>query len=122
MLIVTPWRCRVPVKSSLVNWLPWSVLNISGRPYRQSASSRASTQNSAPSVFDSPRQHGTAHPVHDHHQVEEALGHRDVGDVRAPDLIDPLDRDPAEQVGVDLVGYRRLARVRPLVNRYQAGQ
>jgi hypothetical protein len=28
-----------------------------------------------------PRQHGTAHPVHDHHQVEEALGHRDVGDI-----------------------------------------
>src|SRR6266571_9509653 len=25
MLIVTPWRCRVPVKSSLVNWLTWGV-------------------------------------------------------------------------------------------------
>jgi hypothetical protein len=23
---------KVPVKSSLVNWLPWSVLKISGRP------------------------------------------------------------------------------------------
>ena len=31
-------------------------------------------------VRQPPRQHGTAHPVHDHHQVEEALGHRDVGD------------------------------------------
>jgi hypothetical protein len=40
-------------EASLVNWLPWSVLKISGRPYRKSASSRASTQNSAPSVFDS---------------------------------------------------------------------
>jgi hypothetical protein len=30
-----------------------SVLKISGRPYRKSASSKASTQNSAPSVFDS---------------------------------------------------------------------
>src|SRR5207248_7849025 len=109
MLIVTSCRSRVPVKSLLVNWLPWSVLKISGRPYWQSASSSASTQNSAPSVFDN-RHASTArlYPVHDHHQVEEALGHRDVGDVRAPDLIDPLDRDPAEQVGVDLVGHRRL--------------
>ena len=31
----------------------WSVLKISGRPWRASASSSASTQNSAPSVFDS---------------------------------------------------------------------
>jgi hypothetical protein len=31
MLIVIPWSFRVPVKSSLVNWLPWSVLKISGR-------------------------------------------------------------------------------------------
>src|SRR6266851_1876885 len=44
------------------------------------------------------------------------------GDVRAPDLIDPLDRDPAEQVGVDLVGRRRLAGVRSLVDRHQAGE
>src|SRR6266478_4951088 len=73
-------------------------------------------------VRQPPRQHGTAHPVHDHRQVEEALGHRDVGDVRAPDLIDPLDRDPAEQVGVDLVGHRWLARARSLVDRHQAGE
>jgi hypothetical protein len=73
-------------------------------------------------VRQPPRQHRTAHPVHDHHQVEEALGHRDVGDVRALDLIDPLDRDPSEQVGIDLVRRRRLACVRPLVDRRQAGE
>src|SRR6516225_8532265 len=53
MLIVIPWSFRVPVKSSLVNWLPWSVLKISGRPYWESASPSASIQKSAPSVFDS---------------------------------------------------------------------
>jgi hypothetical protein len=37
----------------------WSVLKISGRRYRESASSSASTQNSAPSVFDN-RQASTA--------------------------------------------------------------
>ncbi len=40
------------MKSELVNWLPWSVLKISGLPYRARASSRASTQNEASSVFD----------------------------------------------------------------------
>ena len=73
-------------------------------------------------VRQPPRQHRTAHPVHDHHQIEEAPGHRDVGDVRAPDLVDPLDRDPAEQVGIDLVRRCRLARVRSLVDRHQAGK
>src|ERR1700749_2751809 len=28
MLIMIPCRFRVPVKSSLVNWLPWSILKI----------------------------------------------------------------------------------------------
>lgn len=54
-------------------------------------------------VRQPPRQHRAAHPVHDHHQIEEAPGHRDVGVAGAPHLIDPRDRDPAEQVGVDLV-------------------
>ena len=111
------------MKSSLVNWLPWSVLKISGRPYRRERFlERLDAELRAERVRQPPRQHGTADPVHDHHQVEEAPGHRDVGDVRAPHLIDPLDRDPAEQVGVDLVRRCRLARIRPLVDRHQAGE
>ena len=39
ILIVIPWSFSVPAKSSLANWLPWSVLKISGRMYRESASS-----------------------------------------------------------------------------------
>ena len=80
------------------------------------------TELRAERVRQPPRQHGTAHPVHDHHQVEKAPGHRDVGDVRAPDLIDPLDRKPTQQVGVDLVVHRRRARVRSLVDRHQTGE
>jgi hypothetical protein len=34
------------VNSALLNWLPWSVLKISGVPYRAIASSSASRQNS----------------------------------------------------------------------------
>jgi hypothetical protein len=32
-----PWAFSTPVKSVLVNWLPWSVLKISGLPNRRSA-------------------------------------------------------------------------------------
>ena len=42
-----------------MNWLPWSVLKISGRPNRASASSSASMQNELSIVFDS-RQLSTA--------------------------------------------------------------
>ena len=43
-------------------------------------------------VGKAPGQHRAAHPVHDYDQVDKALGHRNVGDIGAPDLIDPLDR------------------------------
>src|SRR5512132_623028 len=42
-----PAATSVPVKAAPVNWLPWSVLKISGLPQRASASSNASTQNAA---------------------------------------------------------------------------
>ena len=46
MLILMPCCSKNPVKVSPVNWLPWSVLNISGLPFL-SVSSRASTQKLA---------------------------------------------------------------------------
>jgi hypothetical protein len=33
----TPAARSTPVKAALVNWLPWSVLKISGRPKRAKA-------------------------------------------------------------------------------------
>ena len=53
MLMATPAFNRTPVNSWLVNCEPWSVLKISGLPWRASASSRASTQNAASMVIDS---------------------------------------------------------------------
>ncbi|TWI18477.1 helix-turn-helix protein [Bradyrhizobium yuanmingense] len=50
--ILTPVAASVPMKAALVNWLPWSVLNISGRPKRAKASSSADTQNDVSIVFD----------------------------------------------------------------------
>jgi hypothetical protein len=55
----TPASISTPVKAELVNWLPWSVLKISGLPYRASASSSAAKQNQASIAFDS-RQERTA--------------------------------------------------------------
>ena len=67
------------------------------------------TKIGAKRVRQSPRQHRAADPVHNDHQIEKALGHRDIRNVRAPHLI--LDRDPAEQVRVDLMLRCRLAGV-----------
>ena len=52
MLIETPWFSSTLVKATLVNWLPWSVLKISGLPCLARASSSASTQKSASIVID----------------------------------------------------------------------
>ena len=51
MLIFTPASFSTPVNPSPVNWLPWSVLNISGLPYFANASANASTQKSASMVL-----------------------------------------------------------------------
>jgi hypothetical protein len=95
------------------------------------ASFSASRQNSASSVFEM-RQASTlrvnqstplgiccakACRAKDGHQIEEALAHGQVGDVGAPDLIGPIDPQPAQQVGIGLVPLRGLAGVGLLVDR-----
>jgi hypothetical protein len=80
---------------------------------------RLDTKIGAERVRQLPRQHRAADPVHDDHQIEKALGHRDIRNVRASHLIDPIDRDPAEQVRLDLVLRCRLAGVGALVDRHQ---
>src|SRR5258705_8246105 len=96
----TPAAASVPVKAVLVNWLPWSVLKMSGVPKRASASSSADTQNDTSIVFDS-RHASTARLAHltlslskgDHRdQVEKPAPDRNVGDVGRPYLVRPLDR------------------------------
>ncbi|KFB76002.1 MAG: hypothetical protein AW06_002927 [Candidatus Accumulibacter cognatus] len=42
-------------------------------------------------------------PVDHGEQVEKASAHRDVGDVRRPRLIGPLDREAAQEVGMDFI-------------------
>ena len=52
MLIATPRAFSASVNAWLVNWLPWSVLKISGCPYLVNASSSASTQNAVSMLID----------------------------------------------------------------------
>ena len=51
MLMVTASRLSTPVKISLVNCVPWSLLKTSGLPCSRKASSRQSTQNIASIVL-----------------------------------------------------------------------
>ena len=53
MLIRTFASVSIWVNDRLVNWLPWSVLKISGVPCRANASSSASVQNVTSIMFDS---------------------------------------------------------------------
>src|SRR5215212_2789294 len=55
-----------------------------------------------------PGENPAAEPVDDRGEVDEAARHRDVGDVHRPDLVGPGDRYVAQQVGIDLVTWRRL--------------
>jgi hypothetical protein len=52
MLIVMPCALSAPVNASEVNWQPWSLLKMSGRPKSCNACFRQSTQNPLSSVFD----------------------------------------------------------------------
>src|ERR671910_263734 len=61
-------------------------------------------------------------PVHDGDQVDEASGQRNVGDIAAPHLVDPVARQAAEQVGILGVLGRRLAGVGALIDGHQAHQ
>ena len=63
-------------------------------------------------VGNGPAQHLARCPVHHRAQVVVAAGHRHVGDVGAPDLIGPGDRQVPQQVGIFTVAVVRDAGAR----------
>jgi hypothetical protein len=71
-------------------------------------------------VGDASSQHLAAAPVHDGDQIEEALSHRQIGDVGAPDLVGPLHPQPTQKIGVGLVPLRGFAGVGFLVEWHQS--
>ena len=63
-------------------------------------------------VRQPPGQYPPSGPVHDRHQVQETLLHRDVTDVGGPHLVRPIDGHAPQQVGINLVLGMRAAGVR----------
>ena len=88
------------MKASLVNWLPWSVLKISGLPcLAEGLLERLDAEAGLHRDRHPMREHPPAEPVDDGGQIDEAARHRDVGDVHRPDLVGPLDRQPRSRYG-----------------------
>src|SRR6267142_3054611 len=56
-----------------------------------------------------PGQHIAAEPIHHRDQIDKPRLEADIGDIRTPDLIDPVYRDVAQQIRVNRVSGRRLA-------------
>lgn len=58
-------------------------------------------------------------PVHDCHEVEKPKLHKQVGDVRAPDLPRAFHPQTSQQIWIGLVPLPRLARIGFLVDRHE---
>ena len=58
-----------------------------GKRFLQCINARGSLQ----AVGQTPAQYFSGMPVHDRHQVQKSFAHGNVGDVCAPDLVDPIN-------------------------------
>jgi hypothetical protein len=55
-------------------------------------------------VGEPPGDHPAAGPIDSGHEIDEAPAHRDVGDVRGPDLVGPVDLQIPEQGAAQNLG------------------
>jgi hypothetical protein len=76
------------------------------------------TKVSLHTVGQSPTENFTAEPVHDRYQIQKPPSHGNVGNIHAPDLIWPINRQSPKQVRVDLVLGVFLAGVWRLIDRH----
>ena len=63
------------------------------------------------------RQNAPRKDIEDRREIDETASHRHVANVRRPDLVRPVDRHPTQQILINLVSGRRLARVGPAIDR-----
>jgi len=63
-------------------------------------------------VRQPPRKHRARRPVDDRHQIEKAAPDRNVRDVGRPDVVRALDRQIAQEIGIDPVARHGFARSR----------
>src|SRR5712672_848024 len=64
-----------------------------------------------------PGQNTTCRPIEHDGEIDEAVRHRDVGDVHGPDLVWARDLHAAQQIRMDLVAGFRLRRARTAIER-----
>jgi hypothetical protein len=79
---------------------------------RQSLLERRKAERDVHRVRQTPPEHRARRPVDDRHKIEKAAPDRDIGDVGRPDVVCPLDRHVAQEIGIDPVAGRGLARSR----------
>src|SRR3546814_19412093 len=84
---------------------------------RQRFLQRRHAKAGIPGVRQSPGQNLAARPVHHAHQIQETLSHRAVRHIGPPNMVGPLDRQLAPQIGTDPVSRMRSARSRAWVAR-----
>src|SRR6267143_329323 len=64
-----------------------------------------------------PRQNTTCRPVQHHGEIDEAVRHRNVGDVHGPDLVWTRNLQAAQQIRMDLVAGLGLGGARTAIER-----
>src|SRR5271166_2796883 len=99
MLMAILFPSSSPVNAALVNWLPVPGERLLDRPQAE-IDLHADRQP--------PGQDPPAEPVHHGREVYEATRHRDVCDVHRPDMVRSINRQPTQQVRVNLVSWTRL--------------
>lgn len=110
-------RSSTLVKAWLVNWADLIGVEYLRFPEaRQRLLQRLDAEVGLHRDRHPPSQDLAAEPVDDGHEIDEPPRHRDVADVRCPDLIGPHDRQFVQQIRVDLVPRRRLRCVRATVD------
>ena len=73
-------------------------------------------------VRDAPGQDFARVPIHDGNQIQEPAPHRQICDVRTPNLVGSIQAKAAQQIGVNLVPFGGLAGVGLLVDWHQPHQ
>lgn len=86
----------------------------------QGRDERFYTKRGIQAVGDGPTQHKSAEPIHNRGQIHEPLPHRNDGDIGAPNLIDALNRQPLEQIGVYFMPFHGSGYIGLRIYRFQS--
>jgi hypothetical protein len=78
----------------------------------QSLLQRRDAKRGVNRVRQPPGQNRPAGPINDRHEIQKAARHRDVGDVGRPHVVRLGDRQPTQQIRINLVSRRCFARAR----------